>query len=301
MPTAQEISARFKEIQQSIIDGLEQADGKSKFTTDTWDRPGGGGGVSRVIKHGNVFEKGGVNFSAVHGDISPEVAKMLKTDAKTFYATGVSIVIHPHSPFVPTIHMNIRYFELPDTGKYWFGGGIDLTPSYVYQEDGQHFHGVMKALCDKHSPEYYIKFKEWADNYFYIPHRNETRGIGGIFFDHLSEEKEGKSKSEIFDFVCDTGNSFLAAYLPIVEKRRDVSYNDDQKKWQLIRRGRYVEFNLVYDRGTLFGLKTNGRIESILMSLPEYASWEYAHQPEDNTPENEALSYFKKGRNWFKN
>lgn len=296
--TANNIAEEFKKIQSSICDGLENLDGKAKFVSDHWERPGGGGGHTRVIQEGNVFEKGGVNFSAVHGETTPELKQMLNTEAKEFFATGVSIVLHPNNPFVPIIHMNIRYFELPGTDTYWFGGGIDLTPSYVFEEDAMHFHGQMKDLCERHAAADYKKFKSTADEYFYIPHRQETRGIGGIFFDHLNFESTGFNKEDIAQFVFDTGNTFLNSYVGIAEKRKDQPFSPDNKEWQLVRRGRYVEFNLIYDRGTTFGLKTNGRVESILMSLPKHASWEYNHIPKENSGEAKALQYFKGTKNW---
>lgn len=296
--SANNIADKFISIQQSICTSLEKLDGEAKFESDLWDRPGGGGGDTRIIRGGKLFEKGGVNFSAVHGETTPELCKMLNTNAKEFYATGVSIVLHPNNPFVPIIHMNIRYFELPGTETYWFGGGIDLTPAYVFSEDAKHFHGELKSLCERHAVADYNHFKNTADNYFFIPHRNETRGIGGVFFDHLNTEKTAYSKQEIADFVFDTGETFIKTYLPIAEKRRSEAFTEDNVKWQHIRRGRYVEFNLVHDRGTLFGLKTNGRIESILMSLPQHATWEYKHEPEENSPEAEAIKYFVKGIDW---
>lgn len=296
--TADAIAEKFKTIQDSICNGLESLDGKAKFVSDLWTRPGGGGGDTRVIQDGNVFEKGGVNFSAVHGETTAELKQMLNTEAKEFFATGVSIVLHPNNPFVPIIHMNIRYFELPGTDTYWFGGGIDLTPAYVYKDDAIHFHGEMKALCERHAAADYKKFKKTADEYFYIPHRGETRGLGGIFFDHLNESGTGFSKEDIAQFVFDTGNTFLQSYVSIAEKRKNTSYTPENKEWQLLRRGRYVEFNLIYDRGTTFGLKTNGRVESILMSLPKHASWEYNFEPKLGSEEASAQEIFCKPQDW---
>tara|TARA_R110001592_G_scaffold359340_2_gene665582 strand:- start:8070 stop:8972 length:903 start_codon:yes stop_codon:yes gene_type:complete len=296
--SANTIAEEFKRIQASICSGLEALDGKAKFASDLWNRPGGGGGDTRVIQNGEVFEKGGVNFSAVHGETTPELKQMLNTEAKEFFATGVSIVLHPNNPFVPIIHMNIRYFELPGTDTYWFGGGIDLTPSYVFEDDAIHFHGEMKALCERHAAADYQKFKKTADEYFYIPHRGETRGLGGIFFDHLNESSSGFSKEDIAQFVFDTGNTFLQSYVTIAEKRKNTSFTPENKEWQLLRRGRYVEFNLIYDRGTTFGLKTNGRVESILMSLPKHASWEYNFEPKPSSREEISLQYFKKAKDW---
>jgi coproporphyrinogen III oxidase len=296
-PSRETIEKRFREIQDSICKGLEELDGKAKFNEDNWTRPEGGGGRSRVISHADLLEKGGVNFSAVEGECPDFLKKEIGSDAKTFFATGVSIVLHPHSPMVPIIHMNIRYFET-DNGIYWFGGGIDLTPHYVIEELAKKFHLQLKNTCDKFDSEYYPEFKKWADNYFFIPHRNETRGIGGIFFDKL-KENEKHSKSEIFEFVAGVGETFVKAYAEQAAATRKMAYNEKNKQWQMLRRGRYVEFNLVYDRGTKFGLQTNGRIESILMSLPENASWIYNFLPEKGSEEEKTLSLLKKGNDWI--
>lgn len=289
------IAETFRAIQLEICSGLERIDGKGKFIEDQWSREGGGGGQSRVISHGSVIEKGGVNFSAVHGALPA----FLSTDAKvkdlTFFASGVSIVLHPNNPWVPIIHMNIRYFEMSN-GKYWFGGGIDLTPHYVRADQAKKFHQQLKSVCDQFDSAYYPKFKDWADQYFYIPHRNETRGIGGIFFDHLSED-EHHNKQQLFDFVCAVGKSFCSLYEEQVLLNKELTFNEENKKWQHLRRGRYVEFNLVYDRGTKFGLETNGRTESILMSLPENASWLYNYQC--NKQEADTIALLKKGINWL--
>ena len=299
MPTAQFIAKRFQEIQEEIIAGIESFEPSARFITDTWDREGGGGGKSRVLCDGEVFEKAGVNFSEVYGTLPELIQKEFGVKSGDFIATGVSIVIHPVNPHVPIIHMNIRYFEIPKENKYWFGGGIDLTPIYVNKEQGKQFHTTLKNSCDKHHTAYYPKFKAWADDYFFNAHRNETRGIGGIFFDRLSENDEyGLNKQAIFDYVVEVGQSFLPCYTPIVKSNKDKPYTDTEKQWQLIRRGRYVEFNLVYDRGTHFGLKTNGRVESILMSLPKFASWEYNHQPEEGTAEKQTLELLQKGVDW---
>jgi coproporphyrinogen III oxidase len=289
------ISDTFKKIQQEICDGLEVLDGKSVFTEDHWQREGGGGGLTKVIKSGNLIEKGGVNFSAVHGELPEALKKEFSVEHATFYATGVSIVLHPQNPFVPIIHMNIRYFELSN-GVWWFGGGIDLTPHYVNPVLAGKFHSKLKNTCDKFHPQFYPKFKNWADDYFFITHRNETRGVGGIFFDQL---KEGElTKQELFDFVCSVGRTFLPAYTEQVNFTKDLSYNESNKNWQLLRRGRYVEFNLVLDRGTKFGLQTNGRIESILMSLPTTAGWEYNFVPPVESEEEKTLNMLKKGVDW---
>lgn len=290
------VAEEFKKIQQFICDNLEQLDGKAIFSKDNWKHAEGGGGLTRVIKHGNLLEKGGVNFSEVWGELPEPLKKEFGNETSQFFATGVSIVLHPISPMVPIIHMNIRYFET-DSGKRWFGGGIDLTPHYIDPELAKKFHSRMKIVCDKSHAAYYTKFKEWADNYFFIQHRNETRGIGGIFFDHL-QPQEGQTWNDLFQFVCNVGLSFYPTYEEQALATRERHYGEEQKRWQRLRRGRYVEFNLVYDRGTKFGLQTGGRIESILMSLPEIAGWEYNFQPEENSPEAYTLSQLKKGIAW---
>lgn len=297
MPNKEIIEKRFREIQDSICSRIEKLDGEAKFVEDNWDRPEGGGGRTRVISHGNLLEKGGVNFSAVHGELPVILKKEFGEGINNFFATGVSIVLHPNNPFVPIIHMNIRYFE-NDNGTYWFGGGIDLTPHYINKDEAKLFHQQLKITCDKFDKNYYPKFKKWADDYFFIPHRNETRGVGGIFFDHLTED-ENHSKNDIFEFVAAVGETFVNAYAQQVEYNRSKNFSEENKQWQLLRRGRYVEFNLVYDRGTKFGLQTNGRIESILMSLPENASWLYNHVPEKGSEEEKTLSLLKKGINWI--
>ena len=291
------IIERFKGIQDSICAALEQTDGGSTFQEDLWERPGGGGGRTRILTHGNIIEKGGVNFSAVHGELPERIQKALGVSESRFLATGVSIVIHPNNPHVPIIHMNIRYFELKD-GTYWFGGGIDLTPHYVDKEDAAYFHKALKGVCDQIEPAFYDRFKKWADDYFFIPHRGETRGIGGIFFDRLNDS-EGYSKDELFDFVCNVGESFAPVYTHFMKKHGGKRFTEEQKNWQLLRRGRYVEFNLVYDKGTKFGLETSGRIESILMSLPEMASWQYNVPPAEGSPEADTLSLLQKNINWI--
>ena len=297
MITREQIADTYKKIQQEITEALEQLDGKAKFQEEIWERDGGGGGRTRIIQNGNLLEKGGVNFSAVHGTLPAPIKKAFGVDEDQFFATGVSIVLHPNHPLVPIIHMNIRYFELNDQLR-WFGGGIDLTPHYVYPEDATYFHQALKRTCDKHSPDFYPEFKEWADRYFYIKHREETRGIGGIFYDRLTPEKTGLSYEQIFDFSCDLGRTFAPVYTDLANRHRDKTYSDEQKEWQLIRRGRYVEFNLVYDAGTKFGLETNGRIESILMSLPAQANWAYDYKATPGSAEAETLSLLKQGISW---
>jgi coproporphyrinogen III oxidase len=302
MITKEEISSWFKELQEAICKALESADGTGKFITDAWDRPGGGGGISRVLTGGNIIEKGGVNFSAVWGKMPESSVKSLNLAEQAiareadFFATGVSIVIHPHNPKVPIIHMNVRYFEM-STGVWWFGGGIDLTPHYVDENDARYFHQQLKATCDQFNPSYYPNFKKWADEYFFIKHRSETRGIGGIFFDHLKDDA-GFTKESRFDFVKAVGSAFAPLYTTIMKKNYQLPFNDQEKQWQFLRRGRYVEFNLVWDRGTKFGLETDGRTESILMSLPPQAQWVYSHQPASGSSEAKTLAFLKKDIDW---
>ncbi len=295
-----QISTWFQGLQSRICKALEEADGKAKFQIDTWQREGGGGGTSRVIENGNIIEKGGVNFSAVFGESPAQMLALMKLEPADFFATGVSIVLHPKNPLVPIIHMNVRYFEMSN-GIYWFGGGIDLTPHYVFDQDAKFFHQSLKTACDKHHKSYYPEFKKKADDYFYIPHREETRGIGGIFFDHLKGASIGNeeiTKQDRWDFVREIGDVFAPIYTQIANKNKTLSFTKEQTEWQRIRRGRYVEFNLVYDRGTKFGLETNGRTESILMSLPPEANWQYAHQPEKGSEEERTLSLLRKGMDW---
>jgi coproporphyrinogen III oxidase len=298
MITKEAIALAYKEIQDEICQSLEQLDGIARFEEEIWEREGGGGGRTRIIQNGDILEKGGVNFSAVHGKLPETIKKAFGVEEDDFFATGVSIVIHPNNPWVPIIHMNIRYFELNDQMR-WFGGGIDLTPHYVNEAEAQYFHQQLKSVCDKHNPVFYGEFKKWADDYFYIRHRQETRGIGGVFYDKLNTQKTGMSMEDIFAFSCDLGRTFAPTYAALVEKNRHKTYTEKQKNWQLIRRGRYVEFNLVWDSGTKFGLETNGRIESILMSLPAQANWVYDHQPAEGSEEANTLSLLRKGINWI--
>ncbi len=294
------ISGAFAELQKDICAQLEEADGIGRFREDNWERPGGGGGASRIITDGKIIEKGGVNFSAVWGKTPEPVLRSMMIDpnnAPGFYATGVSIVLHPFNPMVPVIHMNVRYFEMTN-GQWWFGGGIDLTPHYVFEEDARFFHLRLKQVCDSHDESFYPRFKKWADDYFFIRHRNETRGIGGIFFDHLNE-KDRPSKDQCFQFVIDVGKSFAPIYTTLMQKNSTLPFTDANKEWQYLRRGRYVEFNLVWDRGTRFGLDTDGRTESILMSLPPQARWEYDHKPVDGSPESSTISYLRKDIDWI--
>lgn len=273
----EQIAERLKRLQLSICSAIEAEDGRAKFQLDQWQRPGGGGGDTRVIEDGKVIEKGGVNFSAVHGSLPENISKALNVKADTFFATGVSIVMHPRNPHVPIIHMNVRYFEL-DADTWWFGGGIDLTPHYVVEEEATWFHQQLESVCDKHDPSYYKRFAQWANNYFYIKHRQESRGVSGIFFDRLNTASEGKSKQELFNFLLDVGNTFAPTYVQLMHDNKYKAFGETEKAWQMHRRSRYVEFNLVYDKGTKFGLDTDGRIDSILMSLPPETGWRYTNQ-----------------------
>jgi len=290
------VATEFQIIQDEICKSLEELDGYAKFEEDHWERTGGGGGRTRIIQNGDLIEKGGVNFSAVHGDLPDVLLKEFGVDKATFFATGVSIVLHPESPLVPIIHMNIRYFDM-EGGPKWFGGGIDLTPHYIDNDQARVFHQDLQEVCDRFDESYHPKFKKWADDYFYNPHRDETRGVGGIFFDRL-DEKENVTLEDRYEFVKEVGRTFIPAYSKQVTKRNE-SYTGQQKQWQLLRRGRYVEFNLVYDRGTKFGLQTGGRIESILMSLPKLASWEYDFKTESGSAEQQTLDGLKKGIDWL--
>ncbi|GGE64604.1 coproporphyrinogen oxidase [Pedobacter psychrotolerans] len=294
----EEVAARYRQIQDEICKGLEIADGKGKFEEELWERNGGGGGRTRIMQNGSIIEKGGVNFSAVYGKLPEPIKKAFNVTEDDFFATGVSIVIHPNHPLVPIIHMNIRYFELNEETR-WFGGGIDLTPHYVFENDARFFHHKLKNACDEFNPEFYPKFKEQADNYFFIKHREETRGIGGIFYDRLKPDNTNLSWEGILDFSANIGETFLPIYTELLERNRDKEFTDLQKEWQYQRRSRYVEFNLVYDSGTKFGLETNGRIESILMSLPPQANWGYNIQPEIGSEEHQTLQLLKKGINWI--
>lgn len=295
--TRLDIENWFQDLQNTICQEIEKADGVGKFEEDQWLRAEGGGGKSRIMRNGAVLEKAGVNFSAVHGVTPPNILRALQLDQAEFYATGISIVIHPVSPMVPIIHMNTRYFEMSN-GVYWFGGGIDLTPHYVVDEDAQYFHNQLKTVCDHYDEQYYTKFKNWADDYFYIKHRQETRGVGGIFFDRLSEDAT-KTKEQLFEFVKAVGQLFAPTYTYLMDKNKDLPYTENELKWQALRRSRYVEFNLVYDKGTKFGLDTDGRTESILMSMPPMAKWEYNFQPEQNSAEAITNSKLTKGKNWL--
>lgn len=289
------------DLQNRICQSLEQSDSEGKFIEDQWQRDGGGGGKTRILNQGKVIEKGGVNVSIVHGEL-PEIFKeKFKVEDATFYACGLSLVIHPFSPKIPTVHANWRYFEMYDKNgsvkTAWFGGGTDLTPYYLDEEDAKHFHYVNKTVCDKHNSEYYSTFKKECDEYFFNSHRDESRGIGGIFFDY-QKENTNRSLEDIMNFSIDSGNSFIDAYIPILEKHKTENFSKEEKEWQEIRRGRYVEFNLLHDRGTHFGIKTKGRTESILMSLPATVRWEYNHKPKANSPEEKLIEVLKNPREW---
>ncbi len=297
------ITEWLKSLQDTICKALESEDGLAKFKEENWTREEGGGGRSRVIENGNVIEKGGVMFSAVSGKTPDFLFKEKEHSVSntsvpesTFFATGISIVIHPQSPLVPIIHMNIRYFEM-NNGTKWLGGGIDLTPHYIVDEDAKFFHSQLKTVCDKHHTSYYPKFKTWADDYFFINHRKETRGIGGIFFDRLNQNEEMNFEQN-FAFWQDVGRTFAPIYVSLMNKNKSKLFTPEQKQWQMLRRGRYVEFNLVYDKGTKFGLETNGRIESILMSLPANASWLYDFKTKEGSEEYNTLQKLIKGINW---
>ncbi|KAI0420396.1 Coproporphyrinogen III oxidase [Xylaria grammica] len=299
----------IREQQKEIVFALEKIDGMS-FREDTWTRPNGGGGLSCVLQEGNVFEKAGVNISVVYGTLpKPAIAKMRENHKSVasevenldFYALGLSLVLHPRNPMAPTVHLNYRYFETmrPDgtSQAWWFGGGSDLTPSYLFDEDAVHFHKTLKEACDKHDKDYYPRFKKWCDEYFSNKHRGESRGVGGIFFDDLDGAVADSENT--FSFIQDCLKSFLPSYLPIIEKRKDMPYTEKEKEWQQVRRGRYVEFNLVHDRGTSFGLNVPGsRVESILMSLPLTASWRYMYEPEPRSREQRLVDVLRSPKEW---
>ncbi len=289
-------------LQDKICNEIEAIDGKALFQEDKWERPGGGGGRTRVIENGDVFEKGGVNISGVHGVLPPQMVEYLKVSNNSFYACGISLVLHPKNPFVPTVHANFRYFELygedDEVIDQWFAGGADLTPYYLFADDVIHFHQVWKDHCDGFDVGLYPKYKQACDNYFHNAHRNEARGVGGVFFDYLRGSED--YNSEFWrNFTVGASDKFLRAYLPIVERRKDTSYNHEQREWQEIRRGRYVEFNLIHDKGTLFGLRTKGRIESILMSLPPHVQWKYDHHPKEGSEEAKMLHVLKEPKDWL--
>ncbi len=291
----------IQELQDRITSKLEEVDGKAQFKEDIWKRPEGGGGRTRVIENGSVFEKGGVNISAVHGALPESMQKYFGVRDADFFACGLSLVLHPKNPFVPTVHANWRYFEMYNKSgqivDQWFGGGQDLTPYYLFEEDATHFHQVCKKACDAHNSTFYPTYKKRCDEYFWNAHRNEARGIGGLFFDYCKASNEMDMEAW-YDFVTEVGDSFLNSYIPIVLKRKDFAHTAKHRTWQEIRRGRYVEFNLVHDKGTLFGLKTNGRIESILMSLPPHVQWQYDHKPEEGSDEKHLVEVLQHPIEW---
>ena len=300
----------FLHLQDRLTAAIAAIDGQDRFREDAWTRPTGGGGRTRVFGAGAVFEKAGIAFSDVHGTLRPEMAKSLPGTGDAFRATGVSLIFHPKSPRIPTVHANVRHIQRGDRG--WFGGGTDLTPYYVVAEDASHFHRTLRDCCDRHDASFYGRFKRWCDDYFFLPHRNEPRGVGGIFFDYLGAGSEATAGQQaaappspreddpeaMFAFVREVGDAILAAYLPIVERRRADAWGERERRWQVLRRGRYVEFNLLYDRGTVFGLRTDGRVESILMSLPPEVRWDYAFAPEPGTPEAESLAAICSRAEW---
>lgn len=306
----EDIAKAFRAIQDRVCAGIEALDGKAHFIDDVWQRAEGGGGISRPIAGGDLIEKGGVNFSEVFGPLSAQASKALNVDGDAFYATGVSIVLHAHSPWVPTIHMNIRYFEVvneaadqqPTTSNQqpiaWFGGGIDLTPTYVDEGMARHFHRRLKAECDRWHPSFHREHKRGADDYFFLPHRNETRGVGGIFFDRMPPTSTPAAPADVFGYVQGIGELFAPLYAEVVSGYRHKPFTHREREWQLLRRGRYVEFNLVHDRGTRFGLETGGRTESILMSLPAEARWQYDHRPEPGSPEEVTQRWLRKDVDW---
>ena len=294
-PKITEIIDWFKGLQDRICTGLEAMDRTSRFHQDLWERAGGGGGRTRIIQ-GEHIEKGGVNFSAVDGTMPERIAQALGLPPNEFSATGVSIVLHASNPWVPIIHMNVRYFET-DSGTWWFGGGIDVTPHVIVPEEARRFHKRLKTVCDVFDPGTYGEYKTWADDYFYLAHREETRGIGGIFFDRLNNDK-GYTKESCWKFVCEVGESFVPLYAPLFMDNFKRDHSEEDKQWQNIRRSRYVEFNLVYDKGTKFGLQTNGRIESILMSLPPQARWHYDYKPNRGSVYQKTLDLLRKGIDW---
>jgi coproporphyrinogen III oxidase len=283
------IESEFRKLQIVICNEIETLDNKGLFKEDAWKRKEGGGGYTRIILEGNIIEKGGVAFSAVHGNVTDAMRNQLAMADGDFFASGVSVVLHPRHPSHPIIHMNVRYFEL-DNGTYWFGGGIDLSPHYVDLSAARAFHLALKKVCDKYNPEFYPKFKSWADTYFFLPHRNESRGVGGIFFDNLNENS-GLSKKQVLNFCLDLGRIFPLIYREQIEFKAYDTPTLEELKWQALRRGRYVEFNLLHDRGTKFGIYSSGRTESILMSMPPMANWEYNFTPDENSEEDKTMKF----------
>jgi|TARA_B110000438_G_scaffold268244_1_gene283652 coproporphyrinogen III oxidase len=300
MKMKNKFSVYIDSLQERITSDLEKLDGKSKFIKDNWEREKGGGGLTMILENGDVFEKAGVNVSKVYGNLPESMSKLLKVDQSHFFACGISLVLHPKNPMAPTFHANLRYFELYEHNVLkdrWFGGGLDLTPYYIFEEDIVHFHKSCKKVCDSYNESFYSKYKRKCDEYFWNSHRNEARGVGGLFFDYCRESNE-MNIDNWFSFISDLGNSFLKSYVPIIKKRKDLDYNNSHEKWQQIRRGRYVEFNLLHDKGTLFGLKTNGRIESILISMPPKAQWVYDQTPSKGSEEEKLLNILKSPKKW---
>jgi coproporphyrinogen III oxidase len=303
LPLRARVSELVRRTQEEVCAALEQVDGGT-FQDYPWSQPSSGGGLSRVLQDSRVFEKAGVNVSDVFGHWSSDLGQSAlglgdgaSLPELPFFATGVSLILHPHNPMAPTVHANYRYFELGEAAQphaWWFGGSVDLTPAYLFDDDARHFHGVLRKVCDRHDRSFYPRFKRWCDEYFCIVHRKERRGIGGIFFDRLNEG----NPEALYAFVADAAQAFLSAYLPILERRKDQPFTAAQKEWQAVRRGRYVEFNLLYDRGTQFGLKTIGLNERMLMSLPLTARWRYEYQPEPGTEEARLLDVCRVPRDW---
>jgi len=303
-PDIEAVKEFLLQLQDDICQTLEKEEQQNKFIEDIWDHKEGGGGRSRVLTDGRVFEQAGVNFSHVVGNSLPHsaTAKHPELEGRSYIAMGVSLVIHPINPYIPTTHANVRFFIAEKSGVEpisWFGGGFDLTPYYPYKEDVVHWHQTAKTACDVLDTSYYSKYKEYCDNYFYLPHRKETRGVGGIFFDDFPENKDKHGFEHGFQFIKSIGKHFIPAYLPIVKKRKDTKFGERERDFQLYRRGRYVEFNLVFDRGTLFGLQTGGRTESILMSLPPLVKWKYNWHPEQGSDEEKLYEYYLKPQNWL--
>ncbi|MDR6965793.1 oxygen-dependent coproporphyrinogen oxidase [Shewanella putrefaciens] len=299
VPDVAVVKAFLIDLQNRICAGLQVLDGQATFAADSWTRAEGGGGTSRVLTQGAVFEQAGVNFSHVTGAAMPASATAHRPElaGRSFEAMGVSLVIHPNNPYIPTTHANVRFFIAQKEGAdpvWWFGGGFDLTPYYPFEEDVREWHQTSKDICAPFGDEVYPKYKKWCDEYFFLPHRNETRGVGGLFFDDLNQDGFEQS----FSFMQAVGNGFLTAYAPIVERRKETEFGERERQFQLYRRGRYVEFNLVYDRGTLFGLQTGGRTESILMSMPPLVRWQYAYTPEAGSPEADLYDNYLKPRDW---
>lgn len=296
----QAVETYLKDLQSRICGGIAELDGRKDFIVDAWDRPEGGGGITRVLNEGAVFEKAGVNFSHVRGSSLPPSATAARPElaGRGFQAMGVSLVIHPRNPYIPTSHANVRLFVAEKEGEepvWWMGGGFDLTPYYGFKEDVKSWHETAKAACDPFGDDVYDRYSQWCDEYFFLKHRNEPRGVGGLFYDDLNEWGFDKT----FAFMRSVGDAYLEAYRPIVERRKDMPWGERERNWQLYRRGRYVEFNLVFDRGTLFGLQSGGRTESILMSLPSLVRWEYQYEPEPGSPEAELHDYYLKPKNWL--